>query len=290
MEKTRAIISTAPGENHTPGSNWELAEISVPTTLKDGEILVEVSATGICHTDLLVTSYPKEAPGMAYPRVAGHEGSGHIKALGPNLTKTHLKVGDPVLLSFDSCTKCEYCSENRAAYCEIFMPMNILGTPEVFTSADGNTKIAGKYFGQSSFANLTVCTEASVLSAAGIAKDQEELNLFAPLGCGLQTGAGAVLNVARPEKDDIVMVLGLGGVGLSALMAAAVLGCKKIIAVDRVDSRLELAKTLGATHTYNTTGAEDLTKALKEAAGGRGPTCVIESMSTTLPVLIDRSD
>ena len=277
MEKTRAIISAAPGPDHVPGSNWSFTTtLSVPTTLGPGEILVEMSGTGICHTDLLVTSYPAEAPGMQYPRVAGHEGAGYIRALGPHLQNQDLSVGDPVLLSFDSCAQCAYCASGTPAYCETFMPMNILGTQGVFVEADG-TKVAGKYFGQSSFAALTVCTERSVLSAKHLVQSRDELNLFSPLGCGLQTGAGSVLNVAKPGQDDIVMILGLGGVGLSALMAAAILGCKKIIAVDRVKSRIELAKELGATDELDTTGVEDLVKALKEAAGGTGPTCVIDS-------------
>jgi Zn-dependent alcohol dehydrogenase len=147
-------------------------------------------------------------------------------------------------------------------------------------SKDGSTGIGGKFFGQSSFASLSVVKENSVLPAKNLVKGKEELQLFAPLGCGIQTGAGAVLNLAKPGPKDRVMILGLGGVGLSALMAAKSLGCQQIIAVDKLKSRIELAKTLGATHGYDTTGVEDLVGGFKEATGGLGPSVVIDSKSS----------
>ena len=212
----KALLALEPAANHQPGSNWSLQELSVPTTLKDGEVLVQMVASGICHTDLLTTSRPAGSPGIQYPRVAGHEGAGYVKAVGPGVTKD-LKAGDPVLLSFDCCGECESCERGHPAYCATFMPLNIVGSNDVFRSKEGKG-VAGKHFGQSSFASLSVVNQASVLLARDLVQGEEELRLFAPLGCGIQTGAGAVLNIAKPGREDRVMVMGLGGVGLSAVM------------------------------------------------------------------------
>ena len=188
----------------------------MPTQLKDGEVLVRMVASGICHSDFLTTSYPEGSPGIQYPRVAGHEGSGIVEAVGPGVTKD-IRKGDPVLLSFDHCNHCESCREGHPAYCSTFMPLNIVGSEDVFHTEDGKG-VGGKHFGQSSFAGLSVVNQACILPARNLVQGEDDLKLFAPLGCGFQTGAGAVLNIAKPEKDDRVMVLGLGGVGLSAIM------------------------------------------------------------------------
>jgi Zn-dependent alcohol dehydrogenase len=125
----RAIVAEAPGENFVPGNNWKLQDISVPTDLKDGELLVEMVASGICHTDLLVTSLPAGTPGIAYPSIVGHEGSGYVKAIGPNVKK-NVKVGEPVLLSFDHCGDCESCKADHPAFCSTFVPKNIPCVPD----------------------------------------------------------------------------------------------------------------------------------------------------------------
>lgn len=235
--------------------------------------------------------------------IAGHEGAGYIKAIGPGVRKD-LAVGDPVLLSFYSCTDCTYCNAKLPACCES-SPRNLGGTTDVFTSADGQEPIAGKFFGHSSFAKLSIVNEVCILPAMGLIQKEEDLKLFAPLGCGLQTGAGSVLNVAKATKEDSVMVLGLGGVGLSAVMvrtvcvpaptmtnvlrqAAKIAGCRQIIAVDRVPSRIEMAKSLGATDGLDTTGIEDITKAMKDITGGLGPAVIIESKFDTCAHCLER--
>jgi Zn-dependent alcohol dehydrogenase len=139
--------------------------------------------------------------------------------VGPNVKKP-VKVGDPVLLSFDSCEKCGECQAKRPAYCDTFAPMNLYGEQDVFKSQDGESPIAAKFFGHSSFANLSVVKETTVLPVKDLIKSEEELKLFAPLGCGIQTGVGAFLNLVKPGPEDRVMVCGLGGVGLSAVMAS----------------------------------------------------------------------
>jgi Zn-dependent alcohol dehydrogenase len=179
--------------------------------------------------------------------------------------------------------------------------MNLFGEQDVFKSEDGQSPIAAKFFGHSSFANLSVVKETTVLPVKDLIKGEDELKLFAPLGCGIQTGVGAILNLVKPGPEDRVMVCGLGGVGLSAVMVSSrrclvhcwitangrsqgahIAGCKQIIAVDRVQERIDLARSVfGATHGLNTSGLTDVTAAMKDVAGGRGPTVVIESESIT---------
>ncbi|KAK5111918.1 hypothetical protein LTR62_004650 [Meristemomyces frigidus] len=288
-ERTQAIVATFPAkENHTPGSNWSLQDVNVATTLTDGELLVEMLATGICHSDLSLTSSPR----MPYPRIAGHEGAGHIKTLGPNMANKELKVGDPVLLSFMHCGKCPYCLKGRPSQCVAFMA-NLPGRPGVFSSAKGEDgegtsgeDIIGGFFGQSSFARLSVVQESCVVPAKDLVKDDQELKLFSPLGCGYQTGAGAVLNIAKPSKEASIVVAGLGGVGLAAIMAAKIVNCKEIIGLDRLPSRMQICKDLGATHSIDTSSITDLSKTMKDAAnGGRGPDFFIDT--TGAPAVLE---
>ena len=216
MTPTRAIVSTSPSpSNHTPGSNWHLQDVLCPSEPGEKELLISMTASGICHSDLLVTS--NLSRGGDYPRVVGHEGAGYVKAIGSGVTKD-MKVGDPVLLSFAYCGECHHCRNGKVNVCAQFMPLNLVGEADTFKSADGKEGIAGKFFGQSSFAQLSVVREDSVVPAKDLIKNDEELKLFSPLGCGLQTGAGSVLNVAKATRNDSVAILGLGGVGLSALM------------------------------------------------------------------------
>lgn len=127
-----------------------------------------------------------------------------------------LAVGDPVLLSFDHCTKCTQCRTGHPAYCGTFNPLNVAGDQTTFHGKEGG--VAGQFFGQSSFANLSVVKEATIVNVKGLIKDEEELKLFAPMGCGFQTGAGTVVNLAKATREDTVVVMGLGGVGLGAVM------------------------------------------------------------------------
>lgn len=137
--------------------------------------------------------------------------------MGPNVTKP-VKPGDPVLLSFDSCGSCKECHEKRPAYCDTFALANLFGEQDVFKGMEEKQSIGAKFFGHSSFAKLSVVKESTVLPVKNLIKNEDELKLFSPLGCGVQTGVGAILNLVKPSKDDIVMICGLGGVGLSAIM------------------------------------------------------------------------
>ena len=226
-----------------------------------GEIRVRIVAAGVCHTDVM-----PRIPGFlaAPPIITGHEGAGVVDAVGPGVSG--VVPGDHVVLSYDACRECENCRTANSAYCETFFPRNMTGlaidgsTPVV--DADGKP-VAARWFGQSSFA-----THAVVSAANAVKVDRDlPLELLAPLGCGVQTGAGSVLVSLRVAAGSSVVVFGAGGVGLSAVMAAKVAGAAVIVAVDLNPGRLELARELGATHTFD--GAQgDLASAIQGITGG----------------------
>lgn len=213
-------------------------------------------------------------------------GSGYVKEIGPGVIVA--EPGDPVLLSFAFCGKCELCKDGHHSHCPNFNTLNFGGPYRIFglASKPGEPEIGGSFFGQSSFANLSVVRECSVVNVKGLIRDKKELQLFAPLGCGIQTGSGTVVNCAQATPKDIVLVMGLGGVGLSAIMGAKVQGCRQIIGLDRVESRLKLARELGATDVIDGSklGDKSLVDAVKELTSGLGPTVTIDT--TGVPALI----
>lgn len=195
-----------------------------------------------------------------------------------------------MLLSFTFCGTCAICKRGHYSHCSDFNPHNFGGPHPVFSSgAEGASSapdISGAFFGQSSFASLSIVKSKSVVNAKGLVKDKEELALFAPLGCGIQTGSGTVVNVAQAGPDDTICILGLGGVGLSAVMSAKLRGCRRIIGVDRVEARLKLARELGVTDAIDGSklGDKSLVDAMREASDGVGPTITIDT--TGAPPLI----
>ena len=168
--------------------------------------------------------------------------------------------------------------------------MNFADTCRCFgKKGSDKTDIGGAFFGQSSFGSVSIVKECSVVNAKDIVKgkDDEDLKLFAPLGCGIQTGSGTVVNAAKAGPNDVVVVMGLGGVGLSAIMGAKVSGCRKIIGLDKVQSRLDLAKELGATDIVDGSKireGKELGDVIKEVADGLGPTISVDT--TGVPALI----
>lgn len=219
----------------------ETLEIEAPQA---GEILVKVVATGVCHTDLAVRDGQLPTP---LPVVLGHEGAGIVTQVGAGVTK--VAPGDHVVMSFNFCGHCPSCEDNAPSYCYEFFPRNFAATrPDGSTALSNEAgSIHGNFFGQSSFATYAICHELNIVKVAPDAP----LNLLGPLGCGLQTGAGAVLNSLKVQAGKSFAVFGTGSVGLSAVMAAKVADAKTIIAIDTNDKRLELARELGATHTIN---------------------------------------
>jgi aryl-alcohol dehydrogenase len=234
------------------------------------EAVVRMVATGLCHTDLGVASGGLPFP---LPGVLGHEGAGVVEAVGPAVTG--IAPGDHVVLSFTSCGDCRNCDGGHPAYCAGWLPLNLLGGRR----ADGTSTISrdgeplgGHFFGQSSFAERALVDERSLVKV-----DQDvPLESIAPLGCGVQTGVGAVWNVLKPVTGSTIVVLGAGAVGLSAVMAAALTPATTIVAVDRFGERLTLARELGATHTINA-AEEDLGEALAALTGGQGADGIVET-------------
>ena len=226
-----------------------------------GEVRIKMVASGVCHTDAIVRDQWLPTP---LPAVLGHEGAGVVDAVGEGVTK--VAVGDHVLLSFDHCGECANCSSGKHGYCVNFFGANFGGRRADGSSSlshDG-TLISSHFFGQSSFSQFANVPVNSVVKVPKSAP----LEILAPLGCGIQTGAGAVLNSLAPEAGTSIAIFGAGAVGLSGLLAAVIANCTTIIAIDVHDSRLKLAKEMGATHTINATKANVVEEVQKITGGG----------------------
>lgn len=252
--RARAAILRTPGGE----MSIEAVEIDVP---RDDEVLVDIVATGVCHTDMVMRDALLPVP---QPVVLGHEGAGIVLAVGNGVT--HVVPGDPVVLSFASCGHCPSCDVDQPSYCHEFFERNFLAT-----RPDGSTAIraAGRpihshVFGQSSFATRALAPARNVIKVPA----DLPLELMGPLGCGFLTGAGAVLNALNVQPGDSIAVIGTGAVGLSAIMAAKIAGAATIIAIDRWPDRIRLAIELGATHGFVADGRRVAELAL--AAGCHG--------------------
>ena len=225
--------------------------------LRADEVLVKIAAAGICHTDLICRDQWSPVP---LPAVLGHEGAGVVEAVGAAVSQ--VAPGDHVALSFNSCGACPTCRTGRPAYCHDFFARNFGSSRPDGTTAlsrDGEA-IHSHFFGQSSFATYGVATERNVVKL-----DRDvPFEVVAPLGCGIQTGAGAILNAMRPPAGTSVVVYGTGSVGMAAVMAALVGGATTIVGVDVNPARLELARELGATHVVNA-AEQDVAAAVKDA-------------------------
>ena len=226
-----------------------------------GEVLVRVMASGICHTDVNMRNQVFPVP---LPLVLGHEGSGIVEAVGAGCSS--VKTGDHVVMSFLSCGQCRPCKDNAPAYCRDFALLNFAGArrdgSNAALDASGH-KLHGHFFGQSSFATYAIASERNVVVVA----KQAPLPLLGPLGCGIQTGAGAVLNSLRVKEGSSFVAFGAGAVGMSAVMAAQIAGARTIIAVDIASPRRALALELGATHAIDPR-ERDPVATIKDITGG----------------------
>jgi aryl-alcohol dehydrogenase len=254
MQKATAAVTRQKGGPLT------IEEIAVEAPRGD-EILVRLVASGVCHTDMVVRDQGYEVP---LPLVLGHEGSGVVEAIGSEVTG--LAPGDHVALSYAFCGTCEKCTTGQPFYCTDFYGQNFRGSrPDGSTPLCGHdhAPLSGCFFAQSSFATHAIAT---VRNAVKLPKDVP-LELMGPLGCGLQTGAGAVMNCLKPKEGASLAVFGAGAVGLAAVMAAKVERCGTIIIVDLNPDRLALALELGATHAINAR-EEDAVARIREITGG----------------------
>jgi aryl-alcohol dehydrogenase len=230
--------------------------------------LVRLAATGICHSDIAVRDAVFPVP---RPIVLGHEGAGHVERVGSAVKR--VVAGDPVVLTYIACGACPTCRSSEPAYCRDFGARNISGLRIDGSSAleqDG-VAVGGHFFGQSSFADYSVANESNVVKVRADAP----LELLGPLGCGVQTGAGAVINALRAKAGSSLVVSGGGGVGLSAAMAGVVQGCDKPNA-----GRRKIALEIGATHVIDPTVTGDLPAAIVELTGG-GANYAVETSGKT---------
>lgn len=242
---------------HAKGAPFSMEQVTLSGP-GPGEVLVRVVATGVCHTDAV----GRDLAVSPYPVVLGHEGAGVVEQVGDGVTS--LASGDHVVMSFAHCGRCSNCLTGHPTVCELFNQLNFGGRMEDDTARlhQGDTELS-TFFGQSSFGTYAVAHERNVVR---VDKDVD-LALLGPLGCGIQTGAGTVLNRLKPEFGSSIAIYGCGAVGLSAVMAAKIAGCPMIFAVDVHDNRLELARELGATHAYNGKKV-DVVAEIKAASGG----------------------
>ena len=226
-----------------------------------GEVLVKMAVAGLCHSDLSVIDGNRPRP---VPMVLGHEASGVVEEVGDYVED--LKPGDHVVFVFvPSCGHCSPCSEGRPALCEPGAVSNghgelLGGTSRL--SRDGER--LHHHVGVSSFAEYATVSRRSLVK---VDKDVP-LDIAGLIGCAVLTGAGAVFNTGDVKPGGSTAVIGLGGVGLAALLGAVAAGAETIVAVDRLDSKLEFAKELGATHTFNADDPEIVAKVREATKGG----------------------
>ena len=225
---------------------------------RNDEVLVRIVATGICHTDIGICDSWDDAD---RPVVPGHEGSGIAERVGKAVKG--VKRGDHVVLSYQSCGRCRSCVSGHPTACRFFYEANF-----GFQRLDGSNAlhrsgVSGHFFGQSSFATHALTTERNIVKVS----KKLPLDLLSPLGCGLQTGAGTVMNSLNVRAGSSIAVFGTGAVGLAAVMAARIVGAKPIIGVDVVPARLHLAMELGATHAINNRH-QDVASRIADITGG----------------------
>jgi aryl-alcohol dehydrogenase len=223
--------------------------------LRSDEILVRIEACGICHTDIIAQNM------IPLPAVLGHEGCGVVEAVGPAVDR--VKQGDRVIISVPFCSACPTCIQGKTYICEKAISLGFGGT-----RMDGSRTISidGKYISSAYFQQSSFATHAIALGRAVVPVEEYHTPaMMAAIACGIQTGAGSVFNLFKVKAGQGLVVFGAGSVGLSAIMAGKVAGASPLIAVDVIQSRLELAIELGATHALNANDG-DTVKNIREIA------------------------
>ena len=250
-------------------------ELNKPVVVEDievesprrGEVMIKVSACGVCHSDLSATNGTIPFPP---PLVLGHEGAGVIVEVGDGVTE--LKVGDHVVSSFVSmCGRCRYCVTGRPELCD-------QAAKALYTLPDGTTRTrdaSGNTLNV--FSACGVMAEYATLHVDNVVKIRDDMPLdrAALVSCGVATGVGAVFNTARVAPGSSVVVFGAGGVGLNVIQGCAIAGATTIVAIDTQGNKLEMAKSFGATHTLNAKQEENIVRTLKKLTGG-GPDYAFE--------------
>ena len=259
------------------GGPLELRKIRLDTPRPD-EAVVEIHAVGICHADVSCLHGKLQAK---FPSVFGHEGAGIVKQVGADIKS--IRPNDTVLISYNSCGKCRLCEQGLQAYCVNMMQLNFGGTRldgSCTLRSDDGAPLHGNFFGQSSFCNLALVNGRCLVKVP----ESVPLDLYAPLGCGIQTGVGAIVTALNVQPGSTVAIFGTGSVGMAAIMAARIRQAKTIIGIDLEPSRLEIAKKVGATHVLRASG-EDVVTQIRELCDGAG---VLYAMDATgVPAVIE---
>ena len=291
MQRVRAKAAIV----ETPGASFEITSVTIDPP-GPGQVLVEIHACGVCHTDMVMRDGALPVP---FPSILGHEGAGIVQAVGPSVDG--VTPGDHVLLSFHSCGHCPACHDHQPGYCREFVRRNFLGAlgaHEGGVHRDGSA-VGSNIFGQSAFATHALAHRDNVV----VIDPDLPLELLAPLGCGIQTGAGTVMETLRLKQGQTIAVLGAGAVGLAAVMAAHILGAGEIAVLDRHASRLELAQSLGATRVaedltalegpfdfvVDTTGAPGLVAQTIPLLAARGKLALVGAYPPDSPISLDLS-
>jgi aryl-alcohol dehydrogenase len=237
-----------------PGADFSIETLELDEPRAD-EIRVRIHAVGVCHTDLAF----RDAGLIPAPAVLGHEGAGVVDAVGENVTK--VQPGDRVAITFRSCGQCARCQSGDPAYCYSMPMLNYIGMRPDGSKAykKGDEPVGSNFFGQSSFATYALAYERNVLKLPA----DIPFPLAAPLGCGIQTGAGGVILALGAKKGSAILITGGGSVGLAAVMGAKIQGCARIIVVEPMASRRDLAKELGATDAIDPVNTPDLAAAIR---------------------------
>jgi len=244
-----------------PKKPLEIEEVEVAGP-KEGEVLLKVHATGVCHTDAFTLS--GEDPEGAFPCILGHEGGCEVVECGPGVKD--LAVGDHVIpLYIAECGDCEYCNGTKSNLCQTIAPTIWTGfMPDGTRRFTCGGKDIYHYMGCSTFSEYTVVPEIALAKVNKAAP----LDKVCLLGCGVTTGIGAVLNTAKVEPGATVAVFGLGGIGLSVIQGAVMAKAGRIIAVDLNPDKFEMAKALGATDFVNPKDVSSVTEAIVEMTNG----------------------
>ena len=254
--ETRAAVATEAGK-----------ELSIETVTlegpRDGEVLVEIKATGVCHTDAFTLS--GDDPEGLFPAILGHEGAGVVVDTGPGVTS--LKKGDHVIpLYVPECRQCDYCTSGKTNLCQA-----VRETQGAGMMPDGTSRFSlGKdplfhYMGTSTFANHTVVPEISLAKV----REDAPFDKICYIGCGVTTGIGAVTNTAKVEAGANVVVFGLGGIGLNVIQGARLVGANMIVGVDTNPAKQALGERFGMTHFVNPKEVEgDLAPYIVDLTGG----------------------
>jgi S-(hydroxymethyl)glutathione dehydrogenase/alcohol dehydrogenase len=251
----RAAVANAAGQP----LSIETVQLDGP---KAGEVLVEIKATGICHTDAFTLSGAD--PEGLFPSIMGHEGAGIVVDVGPGVTS--VRRGDHVIpLYTPECRQCDYCTSGKTNLCQAIRETQGRGVmPDGTSRFSRGGETLHHYMGTSTFANFTVLPEIAVAKI----REDAPFDKVCYIGCGVTTGIGAVINTAKVEPGANVAVFGLGGIGLNVIQGARLVGANRIIGVDTNPAKRALAEKFGMTDFVNPTEVDDVVGAIVAMTGG----------------------